>query len=282
VTGTGPAPGVDPTVTATSSDQAIVPNANIALSRDESDWLVRVTPLPDKNGPVDITLLAGNGHSQTVKILHLTFTPVNDPPVAASDSYTVSGNQTLTVTPANGVLKNDADIDSPTLQAQVVGNPAHGTVTLGANGSFTYQPAAGFAGPDSFTYRASDGALASGVATVSIAVTPSQCAPRTTVKVSTQVVNGQLQATILSLPQDSPGSNSLHELRFGTFQNGTVAMNGQNVGSGQAVSLAAGTTRLQFTVSRATPGQPTTIPLTVVDDCGAWPSFVGGGVGAAF
>ena len=37
--------------------------------------------------------------------------------------------------------------------------PSHGTLTLNANGSFTYTPAANFNGSDSFTYRASDGTL---------------------------------------------------------------------------------------------------------------------------
>ena len=33
----------------------------------------------------------------------------------------------------------------------------HGTLTLDANGSFTYSPEPNFDGGDSFTYRASDG-----------------------------------------------------------------------------------------------------------------------------
>jgi hypothetical protein len=37
-----------------------------------------------------------------------------------------------------------------------------------------------------------------------------------------------------------------------------------------------------FTVERATPGQPTTIPFTVLDGCGEWPTFVGGGANAGF
>ena len=35
--------------------------------------------------------------------------------------------------------------------------PAHGTLTLNADGSFTYTPDANFNGPDSFTYKANDG-----------------------------------------------------------------------------------------------------------------------------
>ena len=40
------------------------------------------------------------------------------------------------------------------------------------NGGFTYTPTAGYTGPDSFTYRASDGVATSALATVTITVTP--------------------------------------------------------------------------------------------------------------
>ncbi|HYU03223.1 MAG TPA: hypothetical protein VEL02_05190 [Jatrophihabitantaceae bacterium] len=46
------------------------------------------------------------------------------------------------------------------------------------------------------------------------------------------------------------------------------------------VPLPAGTQQASLTVRRATTGQATTLPLVVVDDCGPWPTFVGGGIGA--
>ena len=48
--------------------------------------------------------------------------------------------------------------------------PAHGALALDADGTFTYQPQAGFKGTDSFTYRASDGTAQSAPATVTISV----------------------------------------------------------------------------------------------------------------
>src|SRR5439155_5138393 len=83
---------------------------------------------------------------------------------------------TLTVG-APGVLGNDSDIDSATITAVLVAGPAHGTLTLNANGSFTYTPAGNYAGPDSFTYKANDGSLDSSVATVSITVAAVNDAP---------------------------------------------------------------------------------------------------------
>ena len=52
---------------------------------------------------------------------------------------------------APGVLGNDSDVDGLTLTAVKVSGPAHGSVVLASNGSFTYTPAANYNGPDSFT-----------------------------------------------------------------------------------------------------------------------------------
>jgi len=57
------------------------------------------------------------------------------------------------------VLGNDTDADGDPLTAIVVSAPAHGALTLNANGGFSYTPAANYNGPDSFTYRANDGSL---------------------------------------------------------------------------------------------------------------------------
>jgi VCBS repeat-containing protein len=99
----------------------------------------------------------------------ITVTHVNHAPVAANDAYAVTAGSTLTVAPA-GVLANDTDVDGDPLAAQLVSGPAHGRLTLSPNGGFTYTPVAGYAGTDSFTYRASDGIASSNTATVSVTV----------------------------------------------------------------------------------------------------------------
>src|SRR5205085_1537261 len=78
---------------------------------------------------------------------------------------------------AAGVLGNDSDLEGSPLTAIVVNGPAHGTVTLNSNGSFTYTPGANYNGTDSATYKASDGGLNSNVATVSLTITPANDTP---------------------------------------------------------------------------------------------------------
>ena len=72
-----------------------------------------------------------------------------------SDSYTTTQDTALVVA-APGVLANDTDPNGDALTAVLVTNPAHGTLTLNADGSFTYTPTGGYTGPDSFIYRARD------------------------------------------------------------------------------------------------------------------------------
>ncbi len=81
---------------------------------------------------------------------------------AVDDAYVTERNVPLVV-PAPGVLGNDILTDpagtAPPLQASLITGPAHGTLELAADGSFTYTPAAGYAGPDEFTYRACSGSI---------------------------------------------------------------------------------------------------------------------------
>jgi VCBS repeat-containing protein len=128
------------------------------------------TPQANFNGSDSFTYRAsdGKGGSATATAA-ITVTPVSDAPVAAANTYTVQLNTTLAVA-APGVLGNDTDADGNTLTAVLVATTSQGTLSLAANGSFTYTPSTDFTGTDTFTYRASDGTLQSGVTTVTLNV----------------------------------------------------------------------------------------------------------------
>ncbi|PYR58664.1 MAG: hypothetical protein DMF91_16680, partial [Acidobacteria bacterium] len=128
-------------------------------------------------GPDSFTYKAHDAAlDSNVATVAMTVNAVNDPPVAVSDSYAGTEDTALTVA-APGVLANDTDVESDPLTAILVSGPAHGTLTLNANGSFTYTPAANYNGSDSFTYQANDGTANSNVATVTITVNGVNDAP---------------------------------------------------------------------------------------------------------
>ncbi len=97
-------------------------------------------------------------------------TPVLPGPVANGNSYTVNQGINLYVRPKVGLLVNDVSPDGVALVAQLVQGPAHGTLSLSADGSFVYSGDVGFLGADQFTYRVSDGRVWSGAAVASLSV----------------------------------------------------------------------------------------------------------------
>src|SRR6185369_16455161 len=115
------------------------------------------SPSADYNGPDSFTYRANDGEADSnVATAAITVKPVNDAPVAGDDSYSTDEDTALTIAAA-GVLGNDSDGEGSALHAVLVSGPAHGALTLNADGSFTYTPSADYNGPDSFTYRANDG-----------------------------------------------------------------------------------------------------------------------------
>jgi VCBS repeat-containing protein len=102
-------------------------------------------------------------------VQHLIHGPYAVAPRANDDTYTIRrGQATLSVDAAHGVLANDTDTEQDPLTAVLVSGPSNGSLTLNADGSFSYTPNSSFAGQDSFTYLARDVDGASTTATVTI------------------------------------------------------------------------------------------------------------------
>jgi len=143
VTANGPARRVNSTlITGTSLD---IPNP---LTGCIGTYLIRAVKLESSTSSSYYNASQGVSVSLTTPDLL---------PVANTDSYTAVQDTPLTVTASAGVLSNDTDADGDTLAASRINIPAHGTVTLNSDGSFTYTPYPGFVGQDSFTYKADDG-----------------------------------------------------------------------------------------------------------------------------
>ncbi|MCY2964230.1 MAG: Ig-like domain-containing protein, partial [Planctomycetota bacterium] len=106
--------------------------------------------------------------TSNVATVRLTVYPTDNS--VTNDEYSIPHDHPLTVGTASGVLINDWDLEGDSLSAQLVSGPAHGGLSFASNGAFVYTPSAGFAGVDSFQYRATDGTHVTNVGTVTLRV----------------------------------------------------------------------------------------------------------------
>ncbi len=121
-------------------------------------------PDADYHGPDEFDYFLKSGPDLVVKTARITVRPVNDRPTAQDATEETTEDVPLTFRPDMG------DIDGDDPMPVIVDQPTHGTASVTASGELRYVPAPDYSGPDSFTYRASDGKLVSEVATVSITV----------------------------------------------------------------------------------------------------------------
>lgn len=91
-------------------------------------------------------------------------------PTAINDSGSTLEDTPLTVT-APGVLANDNEPNGFAISVFDYTQPAHGNVTVNANGSYVYVPATNYNGADSFTYTLTNGNARASTATVNLTVT---------------------------------------------------------------------------------------------------------------
>jgi hypothetical protein len=181
--------------------------------------------------------------------------------------FTTAEDVALSVA-APGLASNDFDPDGTSLSAVVYSQPAHGLVTGGAGGSFTYTPAADWFGTDTFRYRAFDGLGYSAPATVTVVVTPVADAPRARSDVATAAANATLTVAapgVLGNDFEPDGQAMVASLVTGP-QHGTLALaaNGSYV-----YRPAAGYTGADSFRYRAGDGalwsSPATVSITVTD-----------------
>lgn len=124
------------------------------------------TPAANYNGPDSFTFKVNDRTVDSASALvSITITSVNDAPVADPQSVTTDEDS-----PANITLTG-SDVEGSTLTYTVASLPSHGALS-GSAPDLVYTPTADSNGPDSFTFRVSDGLLNSALATVSISVNP--------------------------------------------------------------------------------------------------------------
>jgi hypothetical protein len=188
----------------------------------------------------------------------------------------------VTVTPTNGTATAPGDFAATPLVVSFAPGQTTASVALPIVDDAAPEPTetVGLA-----LSTSSAGAVLGPVQTATLSISNDDimdCTPRPRVTQKLAVGGNALNVHIESTPLNAPANNLLRQVRFGAFQNATVNLNSQAVASGQTVVLAAGTVSVDFTVRRTEAGQPATVQLSVVDGCGEWKTFVGGGVAAGF
>lgn len=125
------------------------------------------TPASNWFGTVTVTYLGCNGANVCDSgVLTINVISVNDPVVANDGSSNISEDTALNAN-LNALA---SDVEDAVLTYSIVVQPQFGTVTLGSNGAFTFQPAPNYFGPDQFTYSACDaqGSCDQGVYIISV------------------------------------------------------------------------------------------------------------------
>ena len=129
---------------------------------------VTFTPAVDYNGPAGFDYTVSDGSLVDVGTVTVTVTPVNDAPVALAGAATTNEATPVVVT----LTATDLDSPSVTFTPAAPSAGALGTVTPAGpfSATVTFTPPLGFDGTATFAFTASDGALTSAPATMTITV----------------------------------------------------------------------------------------------------------------
>ncbi|MBB5515896.1 VCBS repeat-containing protein [Rubricella aquisinus] len=138
----------------------------------------------DGNGGTDIATLT----------ISITGSEDNRPPVAEDASATLNEDTTL----SGSLPTTDPDLGSgDVLTHGVLTGPANGSLSLNADGSYTYTPNADFNGTDSFTYEVVDALGETDTGTITLTVAAVNDGPEVTVPLPQQVDGGVIGTTVL-------------------------------------------------------------------------------------
>ncbi len=169
-------------VTASSSNQTLIPDANLVLGGANANRTITATPAPNQNGgPVTITVNVNDGTATTPTTFTVTVTQQNDAP-----TITAIADQTLDEGTSTGPLAFTVDdVETPPGSLVVTASSSNPTLIPAANlvlggtdasRTITVTPAAGQSGTATVTVAVSDGSNAT-TTTFTVTVTATNDPP---------------------------------------------------------------------------------------------------------
>jgi hypothetical protein len=150
-------------------------------------------------GPHSVRVRAIDVHgyqTEEVVAVELMVDEPGDEPIARDNHYSVEQDDELIVNVVDGIFHNDT-VPLGVDELELVSDVLNGSLSMAADGSFSYQPAPGFFGADRFIYRIHSDGMVSNQATANIAVTPPNRPP---VANDLSFVTGLEQTLVVSPP----------------------------------------------------------------------------------
>jgi hypothetical protein len=277
-----PAPTATPTSTSTptpTTTDTPTPTATATATSTSTDTPTPTATATATSTPTDTPTQTPTSTDTPTQTPTSTDTPTQTPTSTATATSTPTSTPTLTNTPLSTATATNTSLPIRLVSATDTPVPTAtdtSTPTQIPTATFTNTPL-----PTQTQVPTATSALVLAPAATATARPTGPCDPRPAVQVLvTRAGDGLLDVTLVS------GAGGLHTVQVGTverpFSNATVFAAGSVVPLANGATLAppAGTTAIVLRVRRLTPGQAVIVPLVVTDDCGAWPTFVGGGPSA--
>ena len=222
----------------------------------DGDWTY--TPNNGYSGTDSFTVTVSDGREGTAtSTISITVKEkLNTPPTV--DNYT---KETNFETPVSGTVVGE-DSDGDTLSYVKASNPTHGTVTVEADGDWTYTPNNGYSGTDSFTVTVSDGREGTATSTISITVKEKPNTPPTVDNYSKET-NFETPVSGTVVGEDGDG-DTLSYIKASNPTHGTVTVEAGGNWTYTPNNGYSGTDSFTVTVSDGREGTATsTISITV-------------------
>jgi VCBS repeat-containing protein len=243
--------------------------AHGTLTGPGSDGSFTYTPAANHHGADSFTVKANDGAAESaIATINIDVTEVNDAPTC-----TGGNGATQAGTPLNGTV-SCTDVDGDALTFVVSTEATHGTVSaIAADGTFTYTPAAGYSGADSFAFSASDGrgGAANGQFSVEVTAAPIPALrPGLVLGAGTIAVPGSSDRITIAPEALFTGRNAIGVVAIQRTGKSAMSLAGVNITDGG--TWRSGTARFGRIVGNATLQQgkgareKVTFGITVADD----------------
>ncbi|WP_421919910.1 Ig-like domain-containing protein [Marinifilum sp.] len=196
---------------------------------------------------------------QSTATVTITVNATNDTPVAVDDSNTTNEDTAV----SGNVLTNDTDLGDAPVSVVSNTNPSNGSVTVNADGTYTYTPNADFFGTDTFEYTIEDVDGEQSTATVTISVNATNDTPVAVDDSNTTNEDTAVNGNVLTNDTDL-GDAPVSVVSNTNPSNGSVTVNADGTYTYTPNTDFFGTDTFQYTIEDVDGEQSTaTVTITV-------------------